>query len=237
MQLPFLRFEGDEMRYWGMILLATVGTAILLGLGVWQVQRLAWKTDILAQIERKILAPAIDIPARGHARQGMTFCPCVAQGNISATDTVRVLVSQKIYGAGYRLINAFELSDGRKIMVDRGFTSVRAALPAVPKGTGQVTGNLQWPQEIDSFTPDNDLAANIWFARDVAKLSAHLQTEPILLVLRNSSFADDLARPLPKMSANIPNDHLNYALTWFSLALIWLGMSGYFLYRSRNSKT
>jgi surfeit locus 1 family protein len=58
-----------------------------------------------------------------------------------------------------------------------------------------------------------------------------------LLVLRNSSFADDLARPLPKMSANIPNDHLNYALTWFSLALIWLGMSGYFLYRSRNSKT
>jgi surfeit locus 1 family protein len=158
-------------------------------------------------------------------------------GSYIGEETVRVLVSQKIYGAGYRLINAFELRDGRKIMVDRGFISVRAALPAVPKGTGQVTGNLQWPQEIDSFTPDNDLAANIWFARDVAKLSEHLQTEPILLVLRNSSFADDLARPLPKMSANIPNDHLNYALTWFSLALIWLGMSGYFLYRSRNSKT
>ena len=236
MQLPFLRFEGDEMRYWGMILLATVGTAILVGLGVWQVQRLAWKTDILAQIERKILAPAIDIPAEVTAASH-DLLPVRGTGSYIGEETVRVLVSQKIYGAGYRLINAFELRDGRKIMVDRGFISVRAALPAVPKGTGQVTGNLQWPQEIDSFTPDNDLAANIWFARDVAKLSAHLQTEPILLVLRNSSFADDLARPLPKMSANIPNDHLNYALTWFSLALIWLGMSGYFLYRSRNSKT
>ncbi|WP_347850383.1 SURF1 family cytochrome oxidase biogenesis protein, partial [Planktomarina sp.] len=74
-------------------------------------------------------------------------------------------------------------------------------------------------------------------ARDVRALSAYLQTEPILLVLRSSSFADDAATPLPKMSANIPNDHLNYALTWFSLALIWLGMSGYFLYRSRNIKT
>ncbi|MBT4896243.1 MAG: SURF1 family protein [Rhodobacteraceae bacterium] len=224
------------MRYWGMILLATVGTAILLGLGVWQVQRLAWKTDILAQIERKILAPAIDIPAEVTAASH-DLLPVRGTGSYIGEETVRVLVSQKIYGAGYRLINAFELRDGRKIMVDRGFISVRAALPAVPKGTGQVTGNLQWPQEIDSFTPDNDLAANIWFARDVAKLSEHLQTEPILLVLRNSSFADDLARPLPKMSANIPNDHLNYALTWFSLALIWLGMSGYFLYRSRNSKT
>ena len=224
------------MRYWGMILLATVGTAILLGLGLWQVQRLAWKTDILAQIERKILAPAIDIPAEVTAASH-DLLPVRGTGSYIGEETVRVLVSQKIYGAGYRLINAFELRDGRKIMVDRGFTSVRAALPAVPKGTGQVTGNLQWPQEIDSFTPDNDLAANIWFARDVAKLSEHLQTEPILLVLRNSSFADDLARPLPKMSANIPNDHLNYALTWFALALIWVGMSGYFLYRSRNSKT
>lgn len=83
MQLPFLRFEGDEMRYWGVILLATVGTAILLGLGVWQVQRLAWKTDILAQIERKILAPPLISPPRSR-QQVMTFCPCVAQGAISA---------------------------------------------------------------------------------------------------------------------------------------------------------
>ena len=224
------------MRYWGMILLGIVGTVTLMGLGVWQLQRLAWKTEILAQIERKILAPAINIPAQLEPATH-DLLPVRGTGHYIGDQTVRVLVSQKIYGAGYRLIDAFELNDGRKIMVDRGFTSVRANMPVMPKGSGQVTGNLQWPQEIDSFTPDNDLAANIWFARDVAKLSAHLQTEPVLLVLRNSSFADDAATPLPKMSANIPNDHLNYALTWFSLALIWLGMSGYFLYRSRDIKT
>ena len=236
MQLPFLHFEGDEMRYWGMIIVGTVGTAVLLGLGVWQLQRLAWKTEILAQIERKILAPAIDIPAQ-LTPATHDLLPVRGTGQYIGDRTVRVLVSQKIYGAGYRLISPFELSDGRKIMVDRGFISVRADMPAMPQGLGRVTGNLQWPQEIDSFTPDNDLAANIWFARDVRALSAYLQTEPILLVLRSSSFAHDAATPLPKMSANIPNDHLNYALTWFSLALIWLGMSGYFLYRSRNIKT
>ena len=224
------------MRYWGMIILGIGGTAILLGLGVWQVQRLAWKAEILAQIERKILAPAVDIPTQV-APATDDLLPVRGTGRYVGDRTVRVLVSQKIYGAGYRLISAFELNDGRKIMIDRGFTSVRADMPAMPKGSGQVVGNLQWPQEIDSFTPDNDLAANIWFARDVAALSAHLQTEPILLVLRNSSFGEDAAQPLPKMSANIPNDHLNYALTWFSLAFIWLGMSGYFLYRSRDIQT
>ena len=219
-----------------MIIVGTVGTAVLLGLGVWQLQRLAWKTEILAQIERKILAPAIDIPAQ-LTPATHDLLPVRGTGQYIGDRTVRVLVSQKIYGAGYRLISPFELSDGRKIMVDRGFISVRADMPAMPQGLGSVTGNLQWPQEIDSFTPDNYLAANIWFARDVRALSAYLQTEPVLLVLRSSSFADDAAKPLPKMSANIPNDHLNYALTWFSLALIWLGMSGYFLYRSRDIKT
>jgi len=179
-QLPFLHFEGDEMRYWGMILLGAVGTAVLLGLGVWQLQRLAWKTEILEQIERKILAPAIDIPTQV-APATHDLLPVRGTGQYIGDQTVRVLVSQKIYGAGYRLINAFELSDGRKIIVDRGFASVRADMPAIPEGSGQVTGNLQWPQEIDSFTPDNDLAANIWFARDVRALSAYLQTEPILL--------------------------------------------------------
>jgi surfeit locus 1 family protein len=109
-------------------------------------------------------------------------------------------------------------------------------MPSTPDGLGQVIGNLQWPEEVDGFTPSNDLEANIWFARDVPSLAAHLNAEPILLVLRESSFDKDDTIPLPKMVSNIPNDHLNYAITWFSLALIWLGMSGYFLYRSSNTK-
>ena len=223
------------MRFWGMVVFGVLGTAILLSLGMWQLQRLAWKQEVLRAIESKILAPAVKIP-QTVLPDAHSLLPVRAEGRYKG-DTVRVLVSQKIYGAGYRLITAFELVDGRTIMLDRGFTSVRLEMPSTPEGRGQVIGNLQWPQEIDSFTPENDLAANIWFARDVARLADHLKAEPVLLVLRDSSFETEAATPLPKMTANIPNDHMNYAITWFSLALIWLGMSGYFLYRSRDPQS
>ncbi|WP_347827207.1 SURF1 family protein [uncultured Planktomarina sp.] len=223
------------MRFWGMVVFGVLGTAILLSLGIWQLQRLAWKQEVLRAIESKILAPAVKIP-QTVLPDAHSLLPVRAEGRYKG-DTVRVLVSQKIYGAGYRLITAFELVDGRTIMLDRGFTSVRSEIPSTPQGRGQVIGNLQWPQEIDSFTPENDLAANIWFARDVARLAEHLKAEPVLLVLRDSSFETEAATPLPKMTANIPNDHMNYAITWFSLALIWLGMSGYFLYRSRDPQS
>ena len=223
------------MRFWGMVVFGVLGTAILLSLGIWQLQRLAWKQEALRAIESKILAPAVEIP-QTVLPDAHSLLPVRAEGRYKG-DTVRVLVSQKIYGAGYRLITAFELVDGRTIMLDRGFTSVRLEMPSTPEGRGQVIGNLQWPQEIDSFTPENDLAANIWFARDVARLAEHLKAEPVLLVLRDSSFETEAATPLPKMTANIPNDHMNYAITWFSLALIWLGMSGYFLYRSRDPQS
>jgi len=230
-----LQFEGENMRFWGMVVFGVLGTAILLSLGMWQLQRLAWKQELLRAIESKILAPAVEIP-QTVLLDAHSLLPVRAEGRYKG-DTVRVLVSQKIYGAGYRLITAFELVDGRTIMLDRGFTSVRLEMPSTPEGRGQVIGNLQWPQEIDSFTPENDLAANIWFARDVARLADHLKAEPVLLVLRDSSFETEAATPLPKMTANIPNDHMNYAITWFSLALIWLGMSGYFLYRSRDPQS
>jgi surfeit locus 1 family protein len=223
------------MRFWGMVVFGVLGTTILLSLGIWQLQRLAWKHEVLRAIESKILAPAVEIP-QTVLPDAHSLLPVRAEGRYKG-DTVRVLVSQKIYGAGYRLITAFELVDGRTIMLDRGFTSVRLEMPSTPEGRGQVIGNLQWPQEIDSFTPENDLAANIWFARDVARLADHLKAEPVLLVLRDSSFETEAATPLPKMTANIPNDHMNYAITWFSLALIWLGMSGYFLYRSRDPQS
>ena len=223
------------MRFWGMVVFGVLGTTILLSLGIWQLQRLAWKHEVLRAIESKILAPAVKIP-QTVLPDAHSLLPVRAEGRYKG-DTVRVLVSQKIYGAGYRLITAFELVDGRTIMLDRGFTSVRSEIPSTPEGRGQVIGNLQWPQEIDSFTPENDLATNIWFARDVARLADHLKAEPVLLVLRDSSFETEAATPLPKMTANIPNDHMNYAITWFSLALIWLGMSGYFLYRSRDPQS
>jgi surfeit locus 1 family protein len=60
-----------------------------------------------------------------------------------------------------------------------------------------------------------------------------LTTEPILLVLRSATPEIPSVLPIPVDTARIPNDHLQYAITWFSLALIWLAMTAFFLGRKR----
>lgn len=153
-------------------------------------------------------------------------------------EVLRVLVSQKTVGAGYRLISPF-MVDGRKILVDRGFITVNDPLPepSVLQVQTIVTGNLHWPQETDGYTPGPDIEKNIWFARDVPLMAATLNTDPILIVLRDTTAAKDGVSPLPVDTSRIPNDHLQYAITWFLLAFIWTAMTAYFLLWSRRSKT
>lgn len=141
-----------------------------------------------------------------------------------------MLVSQKDEGAGYRLISAMD-TGARRVLVDRGFIPTAADMPALPAGPVTITGNLQWPQETDSFTPAPDRDGNIWFARDVPVMAETLETEPVLIVARALSEGAGAVTPLPVDTARIPNDHLQYAITWFSLAAIWLAMSFYFLRR------
>jgi surfeit locus 1 family protein len=206
------------------------GTAILLALGIWQVQRLAWKEGVLAEIEAEISAPPVAVPEAPDP-EAHGFLPVEATGRLSA-DHVRVLVSQRGQGAGYRVISALD-TGGRRLLVDRGFMPTEAA-PPEQAGEVTVTGNLHWPEEVDGFTPENDLARNIWYARDVAALAERLGTEPVLIVARQVSAADGPVTPLPVDTSHIPNDHLEYAVTWFSLAGIWLGMTLYLLWRIRR---
>ncbi|MEH6674738.1 MAG: SURF1 family protein [Sulfitobacter sp.] len=211
------------------------GAAILIWLGVWQFQRLAWKEAIIADISTRIAAAPVDLPASVN-RDLDAYLPVTVSGAFEQGE-VHVLVSQKDVGAGYRIITPFVLEDGRRIMVDRGFAVASAKGAARSDGPATITGNLQWPQETDSFTPEADLKGNIWFARDVPAMAQTLGTQPVLLVTRSSTPPAAGISPLPVDTARIPNDHLQYAITWFSLAAIWLGMSLFFLRRRRAPKT
>jgi surfeit locus 1 family protein len=217
-----------------LLIIGLGGAAILISLGVWQVQRLAWKQAIIADINARITATPVALPETVDPLTD-AYLPIVADGVIEDGE-IHVLVSQKDIGAGYRIIAPFELQDGRQIMVDRGFALTTAKDTDRAIGPATVIGNLQWPQETDGFTPAPDMNANIWFARDVDAMAAQLQTLPILLVARSSSLPESGVSALPVDTARIPNDHLQYAITWFSLAAIWLGMSLFFLRRRGASK-
>ncbi|SDN47781.1 surfeit locus 1 family protein [Lutimaribacter pacificus] len=217
------------------LIFGLAGIAVLVGLGTWQVQRLEWKRGLLADIDARIAADPQALPADPDAGDDR-YLPVRVTGRIGADGPLRVLVSQKQVGAGYRLISALETDQGR-VLLDRGFVRVADAIPPAPGDTVTVTGNLHWPDDRNSATPENDVAGNTWFARDLDQMAGVLGTRPLLIVARSVSPADQGVTPLPVDSSGIPNDHLEYAITWYSLALIWAVMTGYFLWRNRRPKT
>ncbi|QUJ75296.1 SURF1 family protein [Sulfitobacter albidus] len=216
-----------------LIVIGCGGAAILIGLGIWQIQRLAWKEGVIADIDARIAAAPVDLPAQPDP-EADSYLPVAVTGTMGEA-YLRVLVSQKDIGAGYRIISPLQTDTGT-LMVDRGFVVTNAPVPPAPEGAVTVTGNLQWPQEVDGFTPDPDRDGNIWFAREVGVMAEALGTDPVLVVARTTSFNDAPVSPLPVDTSAIPNDHLQYAITWFSLAAIWLGMSVAFLLRARRAR-
>jgi surfeit locus 1 family protein len=219
------------MRLILFLIFGLLGTGVLVGLGVWQMQRLEWKEAVLADIDARIIAAPVDLPATPDATADR-YLPVTVTGTLQ-DPAIRVLVSQKQVGAGYRIIRPLQV-DGRSIMVDLGFLPIQSPTPAAVTAPVTITGNLHWPDEIDGYTPAPDLGADIWFARDLPRMAEHLGTEPVLVVARTTSLPDSALTPLPVDTSGIPNDHLGYAVTWFGLAIVWVVMTGFFLLRIRK---
>ncbi len=215
------------------LLFGLMGAAVLVSLGVWQLQRLAWKQGVLNAIEARIDSAPVMVPDMPVIDD--RFLPVTVDGILQAP-TLRVLVSTRDQGAGYRLINVLETasdSGARRILVDRGYIKNDAPMPPLPMGVVTVTGNIHWPDERDSYTPENDVAGNIWFARDIDPMAVALNAEPFLLIARDVT-NDPQVTPLPVGTEGIPNDHLGYAIQWFGLALVWTAMLGLYIWRVRK---
>lgn len=220
------------------LLFGLIGTGILVWLGTWQMQRLEWKQGILNEIEERITGPFQDIPPlTAIIPERDRYTPVALVGEIG-DDELLVLVSQKRVGAGYRVISPYTLNGGRRILLDRGFTPVdqRDANRSRAQEEVEVQGNLHWPDDRTSSTPENDVENNTWFARDIEQMADALDTEPVMVIARNMSPPDAGVTPLPVDTSGIPNDHLQYAITWYSLAVIWVIMTGAFIWRQRKGK-
>lgn len=214
------------------ILFGIAGCAVLIALGTWQVQRLAWKEDILANIDARLAEQptAIDLTMTEDADE-------YRRVTVSGTPTgeeLHVLVSGTAAGTGYRVVSKFVTDAGDAILIDQGLLALdNKDAPVLTEATN-VTGTILWPDDKNSSTPDPDLSKNIWFARNVPDMAAHLDTTPIMVVVTQATPPDPRITPLPITSANIKNDHLEYAITWFLLAIVWAIMSLYLIFRTRQ---
>ena len=227
-------------------LFTLIALAFLIGLGVWQVQRLKWKTELLHRIAALQSAPPepIDTVLRrvgDHLDVDFTR----VQLDCPEVETRPVLRLYSIYQglAGYRLITACQLRGAAfsSILVDRGFVAMPGAdaprdIPGRPI-TAPVVGVLRIPDAKTFVSAQNQPGKNLWYWRDLPAMARQLRAErpvPAFLMLESPAPAGGEPRPAP-LPLNIPNNHLGYAITWFGLAAALAGVYVAMLFRKRPS--
>lgn len=218
-------------RYIFPLLLGVLGCAILISLGSWQLRRMAWKEGLLAQIQAQIDAPAVALPMA--VDPSMKYMPVKVSGTTTG-DEIHVLSGTKEQGGGYQIVSRFITDDGRDILLDRGFVPQEDRRLERGPTRLEVRGNLHWPDEKGSATPDPNLDENIWFARDVPAMAQALNTLPVLVVASYVTGDAQGVQPIPVAIEGIPNNHLSYAVQWFMIAAVWAGMTVALIWRIRR---
>lgn len=206
------------------------GLAILFYLAFWQLDRLEWKQGVLADIDARLAAEPVPLPAQVDPETD-NYLTVIMQGAATGEE-IRFLDSGTAAGTGHHIISAFVVEGGRRVMLDQGLLPLYAEEVAPFTGEVTVQGNLIWPDDISDQAPEGDE----WYARDVAAMAQVLNTEPVLVVLAAASQYDDRLTPLAVDTRNIKNDHLEYAITWFLLAVVWMSMTIFYVTRSMRAK-
>ena len=196
--------------------------AILVSLGIWQLQRLQWKLGILAEIgHAEAVTP---VPLSDHP---LPFTKVIVSGHFRDDmhalygDEVRDVPGGTAMGAG--LIEPLERPGHEPILVDRGW--VPEGRLGAPGGDATVVGYIRAPETPGMLSLTDDTVARRFYTLDPAKIGAALglsRVAPFTLIAMGNSGMPEPATALPRP----PNDHLNYALTWFALGLSMLVVFG-----------
>jgi surfeit locus 1 family protein len=227
------------------------GVAILVSLGVWQMQRLSWKEGLLAEIDSRIHAAPQPLPA---AALWPSLEPeDYEYRHVSVTGTFEhqneALVFQGVSGLadapgpGYLVLTPLRLDDGSHVIVNRGFVPAEDKDPASRAageiaGPTTITGLMRSPEERNLFTPADDPQKNLYFTRDPALIAAHFA------LAGPAPFTIDADQaPVPgglphggTTIVDIPNDHFEYALTWFGLAAALVGVYAASIFKRARQK-
>ena len=211
---------------------ALAGMAILAGLGVWQLDRKVWKEHLVATLDARLSRPPAPLPPReawprltaaADEYSRVTFPAQFIAGESALVYTAGSAFRPDISGAGYWVFAPARLSGGSVVVVNRGFVPLERieASREVPQGTLDLVGVLRWPEKPGMFTPNDEPQNNVWYTRDQKAISATKSWDapgPFYVELEAPAPAGGLPKP-GRLVVALPDNHLQYALTWFGLAL------------------
>jgi surfeit locus 1 family protein len=237
--------------YWRRLLVpgvfTIVGLAILISLGVWQLQRKAWKEGLIATLDAQMKAEPLPLPPPSQWAEmtrdnsefrrvtlKVSFLPHAPPVYMyTGASALRADVKQQ----GYFVFSPAQLPDGQTIAINRGYVGMdRRHQPA--SGAAEIVGYIRWPEKESFFVPEHG-PGDIRFIRDPAAMAREFRWGPV------APFYIDQEAPTPPggfpkpgpLTVKLRNDHLGYALTWFGLAASLLGVFLVWAMRERYNKT
>ena len=214
---------------------AAIGFAILCGLGIWQLERLQWKEKLIADLSARVSVPAVALPAAPEqatdefrrVRVRVQFDPV----EHALVYTPGSALRPDVPGAGYWVIARAKGERGA-IVINRGYVApdARGNVGTVPTGDVEIVGALRWPEEGTYFTPRDEPANNVWYRRDPVSIAAAKNWGAVApFYIEQEAPQRPGAPKAGPLVVKLPNNHLQYAITWFGLAgalaavyLVWL---------------
>lgn len=237
MRAPGERRKGGVV---GPTTFAVVCVAILIGFGIWQVNRKTWKENLILTLNTRLAAPPQDLAPRanwprlvqeGNEYQRVTFPAEFIDGEEAFVYTPGSPLRPDVKGPGYWVLSPARLAGGSVVVINRGFVpvdrkDVATRSAGVPRGIVDVVGVMRWPETRGMFTPADDPNGNLWYLRDPKAISDAKKWA------NAAPFYIDQEAPVPpgglpkpgRLEVHLPDNHLQYAITWFGLALAAAGV-------------
>ncbi|VCU69706.1 SURF1 family protein [Pigmentiphaga humi] len=220
----------NAARFFFLIALAAILVAGFCSLGVWQMQRRAWKLELISQVEQRVHRPATEAPGPAQwpslSRDGDEYRNVAATG-ILRYDQETLVQAATDYGSGYWVMTPMQMRGGGTVLINRGFVLPawrKRQDKAEPAGEAVVPGLLRMSEPDFRFFRHNDPSQDLWYSRDTQAIAAKrglAEAAPYFIDAEKTGAAapDPAVAPVPGLTVlDFPNNHLSYALTWFAMA-------------------
>ena len=219
------------------VLFTVVALATLIALGTWQLEREAWKEALIATVNDRLAAPAVGLPnpeqwaelsAIDAEYRRVKFRADFRHDQEAFVQATKSAFRDDVTGIGFWVFTPAQVG-GKVVLINRGFVPETRRDPATrPDGQAEgveITGVLRWPEPRGWFTPADEPARNLFYARDPGAIARAkgLDAAPFYIEQEGPAPPGGLPHPSP-LRVRLTNDHLQYAITWYSLAAVLIGV-------------
>lgn len=227
----------------GLAVIALIMVSVLVSLGLWQLRRKDEKHALISALTERLAAAPVALPAGmvwptltpAHDEfRRVTFTATLESKPDAMVYSSGSAVRDDITGPGTWAFVPARLADGRSVVINAGFVQNtmqdraqqdRAVRPLITGAPVELTGYLRFPEAAGTLTPHEDSGKRLWFTRDVPSMAQVLgwgEIAPFYIDLESPMPASGIPKPGP-LHVRLKDDHLQYAITWFGLALVVAG--------------